>query len=76
MDHEGHVTPRLARRRKGWTQSDLAQRLGVSVNTVSNWEKGAEPRARMFRRLCDELGVRPEELAIGAEGGTNNGRVA
>lgn len=30
----------LARRSRGWTQSDLAGKMNVSVNTVLNIEKG------------------------------------
>jgi DNA-binding transcriptional regulator YiaG len=30
----------LARRARGWTQSDLAAKMGVSVNTIVNLEKG------------------------------------
>jgi transcriptional regulator with XRE-family HTH domain len=30
----------LARRARGWTQSDLASKMDVSINTVVNIEKG------------------------------------
>ncbi|WGS48649.1 helix-turn-helix domain-containing protein [Paraburkholderia sp. D15] len=30
----------LARRARGWTQSDLAAKMGVSVNMIVNLEKG------------------------------------
>lgn len=33
-------TVSLARRARGWTQADLAQKMGTSVNTVVNIEKG------------------------------------
>ena len=34
-------------------QSDLADMLGTSTQTVSNWETGASiPRADMLRDLC------------------------
>jgi len=33
-------TVSLARRARGWTQLDLANKMGVSVNTVVNLEKG------------------------------------
>ena len=29
------------RTKRGWTQEDLAKRLGVSKNAVANWEQGA-----------------------------------
>ena len=28
------------RKEKGWTQSELAEKLGVKANTISNYEKG------------------------------------
>jgi transcriptional regulator with XRE-family HTH domain len=35
------------RTRRGWTQEDLAARVGVSARTISNWEAGrAVPRTR------------------------------
>lgn len=36
---------RRARERKGWSQEELAEELGVSVTSVSSWERGvARPR--------------------------------
>ena len=35
-----------SRKAKGWTQSDLAQRLGVKEKTIDDWEsEKSEPRA-------------------------------
>lgn len=49
---------RDARRRKGWTQGDLAARLGVSMRTVSRWESGASaPRFKERERLTELLGI-------------------
>ena len=45
------------RKAKGWTQTDLAQELGVSMSTVQSWERGAQPRPRHLRRLAEVLGV-------------------
>lgn len=33
---------RLARKRRGWRQKDVAQRLKVSVDTIKRVEKGSE----------------------------------
>jgi DNA-binding transcriptional regulator YiaG len=49
------VTPddiRTIRERLGLTQRELADRLGVSVNTISNWETGrSSPRRRSLEML-------------------------
>jgi len=43
---------RNIRERLGMTQRGLADRLGVSVNTISNWETGrSSPRRRSLERL-------------------------
>lgn len=40
------------------TQADLAEKLGVSQQTVSAWVKGvANPTADRMRRLEDEFGI-------------------
>jgi transcriptional regulator with XRE-family HTH domain len=49
---------RDARRRKGWTQGDLAARLTVSMRTVSRWESGVSaPRFKERERLAELLGI-------------------
>lgn len=50
------------RKGKGWTQSDLAKQVGVTINAVQNWEKGAEPRPGRLRLLADTLGVGTPQL--------------
>jgi transcriptional regulator with XRE-family HTH domain len=45
------------RRRCGWRQVDLAERLGVHVITVSRWERDRvaipEPTARLILMIAD-----------------------
>jgi transcriptional regulator with XRE-family HTH domain len=37
------------RTRRGWTQEELAARIGVSARTISNWEAGKPvPRTRLL----------------------------
>jgi transcriptional regulator with XRE-family HTH domain len=51
------------RRRKLWTQTDLAQRVGVSLKTVQAWENGhAQPRLRHVGRLAEVLDLPADEL--------------
>jgi DNA-binding XRE family transcriptional regulator len=43
------------RRRMGWTQTDLAARVGVAPNTVARWERGEMiPSQEMARRIMAE----------------------
>ena len=53
-------TPRTFRQRLGLTQEGLAQKLGVSVSTVSKWERKEKPQApsRLVLRLLKPLGYR------------------
>lgn len=48
---------RLARKHAGFTQTELAGRLGVSMSTVSSWERGdREPGFVSLLALARELG--------------------
>jgi transcriptional regulator with XRE-family HTH domain len=52
---------REARDLLGWTQAYLASRLNVSMETISNWERGATSAKRHAGRLRAVLGMdRPE----------------
>jgi transcriptional regulator with XRE-family HTH domain len=45
------------------TQAQVAERLGLSVSTVSNWERGEyPPRRRLFPELAKLYGVTPQEI--------------
>jgi transcriptional regulator with XRE-family HTH domain len=47
----------------GFTQLDLASRLGVPMTTLRNWEQGRrEPRLAMLRLICQILDVRADAL--------------
>lgn len=47
---------RTVRKNKGFTQEDLANRIHVTRQTVSKWEKGISvPDAEMLTRLAEEL---------------------
>ena len=57
-----------SRKAKGWTQSDLAQRLGVKEKTIVNWEsEDSEPRASRLANLAGVLGVPLLWLIAGGE---------
>lgn len=48
----------LLRTRHGWTQQDLANKLGFSKQTISNWETGLKvPRMGAIQKIADLFGV-------------------
>lgn len=48
------------------TQVELADRLGVSDRSISNWENGKNmPDLSLFKPLCDILGITTNELLSG-----------
>ena len=54
------------RREAGLTQMELAEKLGVTDRSVSNWETGkCMPDLGLFEPLCDELGIDVNELMSG-----------
>jgi transcriptional regulator with XRE-family HTH domain len=51
-------TVKEIRRRKGWSQKDLAKESGVGQDTISGIESGRhEPRPSTLRKLADALDV-------------------
>jgi transcriptional regulator with XRE-family HTH domain len=58
-----------ARAVKGWTQAQLAEKLGKSRGTVVQYEQGKiEPPLRQIQRMAELLDVAPEMLAFGRQG--------
>lgn len=54
------------RRRKGFTQRQLADKLGISDKTVSKWERGnGFPEVSLLLPLCEELDITVNELLSG-----------
>lgn len=64
-----------SRKRRGWKQADLAKRLGVSVQAVSNWERGQnDPEyarvVEIFRLLGEDIpgvpadSTKPDETSL------------
>lgn len=57
---------RALRTRRVLTQRALAERSGVSLNTINRIEQGRlEPRFSTIHKLAGALGVSPEVLAGG-----------
>ena len=54
------------RKDKKLTQSDLAEKLGVSDKSIGNWENGRNmPDLSLFKPLCDTLGITINDLLSG-----------
>ena len=54
------------RKNKKLTQSELAEKLGVSDRTIGNWENGRNmPDLSLFKPLCDELDITLNDLMSG-----------
>ena len=59
------------RKEKGLTQRELAEKVYVSVQAVSKWEKGKNfPDLALMEPLADELGLTVTELLAGERGQT------
>ena len=54
------------RRQKSFTQTQLAEKLGITDKAVSKWERGiAMPDTSIMLELCDILGISVTELLSG-----------
>jgi transcriptional regulator with XRE-family HTH domain len=57
------------------TQQQLADRVGVDLNSVQRWEAGLSfPRSQHLARLCQALGVQPDEIVEADEWPTRRPR--
>lgn len=64
------------RKEKNLTQSELAEKLGITNKAVSKWETGeAMPDTAQLLPLADILGVSVDELLRGERTAANSGRV-
>jgi len=56
------------REERGWSPGDLAERLGVSLASIYNWESEKhEPRASQFKSLARLFGVPMESIRVPGE---------
>ena len=54
---------RMARLKKGLTQTELARKLNVSQGTVGAWEIGYSfPKPKSMVKLCEVLKIQVEDL--------------
>lgn len=58
------------RKARGWSQEELAERIGVTRQAVSRWESGsAKPDADKIVTICDLFGVSADYLLRDLAGG-------
>ena len=63
-------TIRQLRDEQGWTQLELANRIGVTPGTVYSWERGKfEPRASQLRALALAFGVSMDDIELEGDPG-------
>ena len=54
---------RQARLNKGYTQEDIANKLGVKKNTISNYENGvSEPDMETYIKMCEYYETDPTDI--------------
>ena len=54
---------RSSRKNINLTQKELAEKVGVSTNTVARWERGeTEPSFSDFLKLCVVFGMKIEDF--------------
>lgn len=57
------MTLKAARANKGYTQEDAAKKIGVSVDTLCNWERGKTfPNVPQIKKIEDAYGVEYRDL--------------
>lgn len=58
-----------ARKKAGLSQEELAEKMGLTRQTISKWETGASaPDVEELQRLCQALSASVEELICGEAG--------
>jgi len=58
----------VMRKQRGWTQSELAEKIGVTDKAVSRWETGkGYPDVSLLKPLSEALDVSVNELLTGEE---------
>lgn len=74
QDKTGKFIAQL-RKEKNMTQQELAEKMGVSINAVSKWERGLSfPDVSLYKKLCKELDINIEELINGERGNSSKAK--
>ncbi len=60
-----HKQLRYERKLRGWSQEDVASKVGCGPKTVMRWENGESlPHPYSQQRLCELFGKNAEELGL------------
>ena len=63
------------RKERGWSQHELAVKVGVTASTVYNWERGKyEPVSSKLRLLARAFGVSMDDIALVGEERADQGQ--
>ncbi len=63
-------TIRELRDERGWTQLELAFKVGVTPTSIYNWESGRfQPRLKQMRDLAAAFGVGTDEISFASPSG-------
>ena len=66
-------TIRALRQARGWTQFELALRVGVQPQAVYLWESGrGSPQVPQLRRLGEDFGLCSDEIDLGPTAGAGD----
>ena len=65
METKLQISLAAARVNAGLTQEDVARNLGISKNTLINWEKGKSiPRATQMQKMCEIYNISEEYIFL------------
>lgn len=63
IGRNGKVRMKTARVEADLTQGEVASKMGITVNTLLEWELGRRiPRVDQLAQYCDICGCRPEDI--------------
>lgn len=63
IGRNGKVRMKTARTEADLTQGEVANRMGISINTVLEWELGRRvPRVDQLAQYCKICGCRPDDI--------------
>lgn len=63
IGRNGRVRMRTARTEADLSQGEVAKRMGISINTILEWELGRRiPRVDQLAQYCEICGCRPDDI--------------